>query len=141
MTNIPKWPWAVSGMGQQRNIHESMNPQHWSPPGEWEQLGLGKEELVCFGDVGMSPKCPGSKFQLERGGPLLVSLPWKFRAGWSHCSREGELGSGTGDAPGADGRWFEMSPGVVCSQQILLLDFLPQLPGIQSFRWEHSSCS
>lgn len=72
-----------------------MNPQHWSPPGGWEGLRLGKE-LVWFGDVGMSSKCPGTKFHLERGGPLLVSLPWKFRAGWSHCSREEELDQGPG---------------------------------------------
>lgn len=104
MTNIPKWPRAVSGVGQQRDIHESVNPQHWSPPGEWERLGGGKEELVCFGGMGMSPKCPGTKFQLERGGLLMVSLPWKFRACWSSCSREGDLGSGAGRAPGADGR-------------------------------------
>lgn len=66
-----------------------MNPQHESPPGGWEVLALGKA-LVWFGDVGMSSKCPGTKFQLERGGPLLVSLPLKFRAGWSRCSREEE---------------------------------------------------
>lgn len=46
-----------------------MNPQCWSPPGEWERLGLGKEVLVWFGDVAMSPKCPGTKFQLESEVP------------------------------------------------------------------------
>lgn len=35
-----------------------MNAEHWSPPGEWEQLRLGKEQLVWLGDVGMSRRCP-----------------------------------------------------------------------------------
>lgn len=65
-----------------------MNPQHWRPHGAWEGLGLGTEELLWFGDVGTSPKCPGTKFQRERGGPLLVSLPRKFSPGWSRWDQE-----------------------------------------------------